>query len=51
MTFSQEPSIPAQPLRVLFLCTHNSSCSQMAEELLRARGGPDYAVFSAGTQP
>ncbi len=39
------------PWRVLFLCTHNSSRSQMAEGLLRARGGPAYEVFSAGTQP
>src|SRR5262249_42948432 len=36
---------------VLFLCTHNSSRSQMAEGLLRARGGSRYAVFSAGTRP
>jgi arsenate reductase len=41
----------AQPLRVLFLCTHNSSRSQMAEGLLRARGGAAYDVFSAGTEP
>lgn len=40
-----------QPMRVLFLCTHNSSRSQMAEGLLRARGGAVYDVFSAGTQP
>lgn len=40
-----------QPMRVLFLCTHNSSRSQMAEGLLRARGGERYQVFSAGTQP
>jgi arsenate reductase (thioredoxin) len=39
------------PIRVLFLCTHNSSRSQMAEGLLRARGGDRYAVFSAGTHP
>lgn len=41
----------ATPMRVLFLCTHNSSRSQMAEGLLQARGGAAYAVFSAGTQP
>ncbi len=39
------------PMRVLFLCTHSSSRSQMAEGLLRARGGNRYAVFSAGTHP
>lgn len=41
----------AMPMRVLFLCTHNSSRSQMAEGLLQARGGTAYAAFSAGTQP
>jgi arsenate reductase len=39
------------PYRVLFLCTHNSSRSQMAEGLLRARGGKRYEVFSTGTHP
>lgn len=42
---------PGHPLRVLFLCTHNSSRSQMAEGLLRARGGSFFEVFSAGTEP
>lgn len=42
---------PETPKRVLFLCTHNSSRSQMAEGLLRARGGKRYEVFSAGTHP
>lgn len=41
----------SQPKRVLFLCTHNSSRSQMAEGLLRAHGGSAFRVFSAGTQP
>jgi arsenate reductase len=40
-----------EPKRILFLCTHNSSRSQMAEGLLRARGGVRYQVFSAGTHP
>ena len=44
-------SIDVAPMRVLFLCTHNSSRSQMAEGLLRARGGQRFAVSSAGTHP
>jgi len=35
--------------RVLFLCTHNSARSQMAEGLLRHLGGPGLKVHSAGT--
>src|SRR5215472_1166508 len=46
-----ERQVDTAPERVLFLCTHNSSRSQMAEGLLRARGGKRYAVFSAGTHP
>src|SRR5262249_47523618 len=40
-----------QPSRVLFICTANSSRSQMAEGWLRQLGGPGVAAASAGTAP
>ena len=36
--------------RVLFLCTHNSARSQMAEGLLRHLSGDHFDVASAGTE-
>ena len=36
--------------RVIFLCTHNSARSQMAEGFLHALGGRRYEVVSAGTE-
>jgi arsenate reductase len=37
-------------VRVLFLCTHNSARSQMAEGLLRHLAGDRFEIHSAGTE-
>jgi arsenate reductase (thioredoxin) len=39
------------PTRVIFVCTHNSARSVMAEVLLRHKGGDAYEVHSAGVEP
>jgi thioredoxin type arsenate reductase len=40
-----------RPLRVLFICTHNSARSQMAEGLMQHIAGEVVKVDSAGSQP
>src|SRR2546421_12631726 len=36
--------------RILFICTHTSARSQMAEGLLRHLGGDRFEAYSAGTE-
>ena len=47
----KERTMPDAPIRVLFVCTGNSARSQIAEAVLGRLGGPDFEVFSAGTEP
>lgn len=44
-------ALPLAHQRILFLCTHNSARSQMAEGWLRFLSRNQLGVFSAGNQP
>ena len=46
-----EMHMPRKQVRVLFLCTHNSARSQMAEGILRHLSKGSVDVFSAGSTP
>jgi arsenate reductase len=46
-----ESLLPIMKKRVLFICTHNASRSQMAEGLLNSLYSDRYEAYSAGTEP
>ncbi|WP_110516184.1 arsenate reductase/protein-tyrosine-phosphatase family protein [Herpetosiphon llansteffanensis] len=48
---TSQPYQLTKPVRILYVCTHNSARSQLAEAITRHFAGPQLDVVSAGTQP